>query len=68
MVSSNRPPKPHYDPTHPDADETGHVYLPDVNVMKEMADMISANRNFEANVTALNTTKSMALKALEIGR
>lgn len=68
VVSSNEPPILKYDPTHPDANKDGYVALPNVNVMKEMADMISAQRAYEANISALNTTKGMALKALEIGR
>ena len=57
-----------YDPGHPDADEKGYVKMPNVDVMTEMVNMISASRAYEANVTAINSTKSMALKALEIGR
>lgn len=68
VVSSNAPPILKYDPTHPDANKDGYVAMPDVNVMKEMADMISAQRAYEANISALNTTKGMAIKALEIGR
>jgi flagellar basal-body rod protein FlgC len=68
VVSSDSPPVLKYDPTHPDANKDGYVAYPDVNVMKEMANMISAQRAYEANITSLNTTKQMALKALEIGR
>lgn len=68
VVHDNAPPVLKYDPTHPDANEEGYVAMPNVNVMKEMADMISAQRAYEANISALNTTKSMALKALEIGK
>jgi flagellar basal-body rod protein FlgC len=57
-----------YDPEHPDADANGYVRLPNVDVSREMIDMISATRFYEANVTALNATKSMAMKALEIGK
>ena len=57
-----------YDPEHPDADENGYVRMPNVNIIEEMVNMISANRSYEANVTAINTNKSMALQALEIGR
>jgi flagellar basal-body rod protein FlgC len=57
-----------YDPGHPDADEKGYVRMPNVDVMTEMVNMISASRAYEANVTAINSAKSMALKALEIGR
>ena len=55
-----------YDPTHPDADENGYVMKPNVNVVEEMVNMISANRAYEANITAVNTTKSMIEKTLEI--
>ncbi|MGM0880884.1 MAG: flagellar basal body rod protein FlgC [Bacillota bacterium] len=57
-----------YNPTHPDADTNGYVNMPNVDVMKEMVDMIAATRSYEANVTALNATKSMFVKALEIGK
>ncbi len=58
-----------HDPTHPDADPTtGYVAMPDVNPMVEMANMIEAQRAYESNVTAINTTKQMAMKTLEIGR
>ncbi|WP_404330217.1 flagellar basal body rod protein FlgC [Mesobacillus maritimus] len=57
-----------YDPTHPDADENGYVRLPNVDPIKEMVDLMSATRSYEANVTALNSSKNMFMKALEIGR
>jgi flagellar basal-body rod protein FlgC len=57
-----------YDPTHPDADSEGYVNMPNVNILNEMADMMAATRAYEANVSALNSEKSMFLKALEIGR
>lgn len=57
-----------YDPTHPDADQNGYVRMPNVNIVTEMVDMISAARSYEANVTAINTAKSMIAKAIEIGR
>lgn len=57
-----------YDPSHPDAGEDGYVRLPNVDIAQEMVDMISATRAYEANVTALNAMKAMALKALEIGK
>lgn len=57
-----------YDPSHPDANEEGYVAYPDINVMQEMVDMIQASRNYEANVSAMNTSKNMALSAIEIGR
>jgi len=61
-----------YDPTHPDAIKTGpregYVEYPNVNVVEEMVDMISASRSYEANIALVNGSKSMFLKALEIGR
>lgn len=68
IVEDKTPFKKVYQPTHPDADENGFIYLPNVDVLKEMVDMISATRAYEANVTAMNSTKSMLMKALEIGR
>lgn len=57
-----------YDPNHPDADAEGNVAMPNIQVMSEMVNMIAATRAYEANATALNEAKQMALKALEIGR
>ena len=57
-----------YDPDHPDADENGYVSYPNVNETTELIDMMAATRAYEANVTALNSMKSMMLKALEIGK
>jgi flagellar basal-body rod protein FlgC len=57
-----------YDPTHPDADANGYVQMPNVDEVTEMVDMMSATRSYEASVTALNATKGMAMKALEIGK
>lgn len=57
-----------YDPGHPDADANGYVKMPNVNVVEEMVDMVSATRAYEANVTALNATKSMIASAIDMGR
>ncbi len=57
-----------YDPSHPDADENGYVEYPNVNTVTEMTNLIDASRSYEANVTAFNASKSMALKGLEIGK
>ena len=57
-----------YDPSNPDADEEGYVTYPNVDTVTEMTNMIDASRSFEANVTAFNATKSMALKGLEVGK
>ena len=55
-----------YDPTHPDADADGYVHYPDVNVVDEMARMISANRIYEANLTSVNAAKEMIKRSLDI--
>lgn len=55
-----------YDPTHPDANADGYVAFPNVDETEEIIDLMAASRSFDANVTALNATKSMAVKALEI--
>ncbi len=68
IVDDDAPLKRVFDPNHPDADEEGFVLMPNVNILNEMADLIVATRSYEANVTALNASKSMFLKALEIGR
>lgn len=57
-----------YDPSHPDADEDGYVFYPNVNIIAEMTNMIDASRAYEANATAFNASKSMALKGLEMGK
>ena len=57
-----------FDPDHPDADENGMVLFPNVDVPEQMVDMISARRAYEANVTAIEAVKSMALKAMDISR
>ncbi|MHB8170483.1 MAG: flagellar basal body rod protein FlgC [Thermincolia bacterium] len=68
IVKDNSPLKMIYNPEHPDANPDGYVRMPNVNTVTEMVDMISATRAYEANVTAVNSAKNMALKALEIGR
>ncbi len=60
-------PQMKYEPDHPNADETGYVAYPNINLMEEMANMIQATRSYEANVSALNATKDMAMSALNIG-
>lgn len=68
IVEDQSPFKKEYNPNHPDADEEGYVSLPNVEVVNEMINLISASRAYEANITAVNTTKAMAMKALEIGK
>ena len=68
IVEDQSPLRKVYDPTNADADANGYVTMPNVNVLNEMADMISATRAYEANVTAMTSEKSMFTKALEIGK
>jgi len=68
VLADTSPPRMEYEPDNPLADERGYVAYPNINVVNEMVDMISAARAYEANVTALNAAKDIALKALEIGR
>jgi flagellar basal-body rod protein FlgC len=68
VIKDPAPPRRVYEPGNPDADQDGYVLYPDIDVTTEMTDMISAQRAYQANVTALNSIKSMAQKALEIGR
>lgn len=68
VVEDETPFKKIYDPGHPDADEDGYVLMPNVDTIKEMVDMITASRGYEANIAAVNAAKGMATKALEIGR
>ncbi|MBC9250399.1 flagellar basal body rod protein FlgC [Pseudomonas alcaligenes] len=59
---------PRYEPNHPAADEKGYVYYPNVNVVEEMADMISASRAFQTNVEMMNTAKQMMQRVLTLGQ
>lgn len=68
IVEDDSPFKLVYEPGHPDADENGYVKMPNVDTVKEMVDLISAQRSYDANITAMNASKSMLMKALEIGR
>ncbi len=68
IIEDNEPPQKIYNPSHPDADESGYVAMPNISVLKETVDMMSATRSYEANTTVIKSAKRMALKALEIGR
>ena len=68
ISESEKPFEKTYDPGHPDADREGYVTLPNVNVLEEMTDMISATRSYEANVNVINTTKHLFQKSLEIAK
>lgn len=62
------PPRLVHDPSHPYADEQGYVAYPNINILNEITDTMTAVRAYESNVTALNAAKSIAMKALEIAR
>ncbi len=68
VVDDGRAPILVHEPDHPDADENGFVAYPDINMMEEMAGLMSAARSYEANVSAITAAKEMAKKALELGR
>ena len=57
-----------FDPSHPDADQNGYVFLPNVNLVQEMVNMLNANRGYEANAAVIKAAKEMAMRAMEIGR
>ena len=65
---SAKAPRRVYDPQHPDADKEGYVAYPDINVMEEMADLMSAVRSYEANLAVFNATKGLVRRLLDIGR
>jgi len=67
IVQNNAPPTERYDPGNPLADEHGNVYAPNVNVIEEMTDMISASRSYQDNVEVLNTGKDLMLATLKLG-
>jgi flagellar basal-body rod protein FlgC len=68
IIEDQTPPRKVYNPSHPDAKADGYVEMPNISVMEEMVDMMSATRSYQANATAVKMAKRMALKALEIGR
>lgn len=68
IVEDESPLEMVYDPGHPDANAEGYVQMPNVNLLQETIDAMSASRSYEANVTAVNAVKLMASKALEVGR
>lgn len=68
VAIDERPPVLRYQPSHPDANEEGYVAMPNIKPMEEMTNLMLASRSYEANVAAFNATKSMALRALDIGK
>lgn len=67
VISSDKPPILKYEPHHPDANKDGYVAYPNINPMIEMTEMLNTQRHHEANINAINVSKRMAMKALEIG-
>ncbi|WP_261842442.1 flagellar basal body rod protein FlgC [Aliamphritea ceti] len=68
IVESDAPLRQEYNPNHPMANEDGYVFYPNVNVVEEMADMISASRSFQINAEIMNTAKQMTQRALTLGQ
>ena len=68
IIEDQSEPRLVFNPNHPDANETGYVAMPNVDLMTEMVNLVASTRGFEANVTAMNATKSMAQRAIELGR
>jgi len=68
IISDRKAPMLKYEPDHPDANPEGYVAYPNINLMEEMTNMIQATRSYEANVSAMQATKDLALSSLEIGR
>jgi len=68
IIEDTSEPRKAFNPSHPDADAEGNVAMPNVNLVEEMVNLVTATRSYEANVTAINAAKSMALRAIELGR
>ncbi|MDE0562069.1 flagellar basal body rod protein FlgC [Exiguobacterium sp. B2(2022)] len=68
IIEDDAPYKLAYNPSHPDADERGYVQMPNVDLLKEMVDLMGATRSYEANIAAMNASKAMLVKAMEIGK
>lgn len=68
VIEDPAPPRLVYDPTHPMADANGYVTMPNVNVVEEMTNMISASRAYQINLDMMNTAKSLALRTLTLGQ
>ena len=68
IVESDQPLQKRYEPDHPEADEDGYVFYPNVNMVEEMADMISASRSFQLNVEVMNSAKTMMQQLITLGQ
>lgn len=68
IVESQTELRSEYNPGHPLADENGYIYMPNVNIVEEMANMISASRSYQSNVEVMNTAKQMLMRTLTLGQ
>ncbi|MDG6777595.1 flagellar basal body rod protein FlgC [Thiomicrorhabdus sp. zzn3] len=68
IVESQAPLKMEYNPNHPMANEEGYIYRPNVNVVEEMANMLSASRSYETNIEVMNTSKQLLLRTIQLGQ
>ena len=68
VIEDQEEPRLVYNPSHPDANDLGYVAMPNIDQMTEMVNMVTTQRSFEANITAINASKTMALRAIDLGR
>ena len=68
VVEDQSEPRLVYNPSHPDANDLGYVAMPNIDQMTEIVNMVTTQRSFEANITALNASKAMAIRAIDLGR
>ena len=68
VAESKAPPIMEYNPNHPMADKNGYIYKPNVNVVEEMANMMSASRSYETNIEVMNTSKQLLLRTIQLGK
>lgn len=68
VVESQAPPVMEYNPNHPMADDKGYIYRPNVNIVEEMANMMSASRSYETNIEVMNTSKQLLLRTIQMGK
>lgn len=67
IIESEMPLEPEYNPNHPMADEDGYIYKPNVNIVEDMANMISASRSYQSNIEVINASKQMLMRTLTLG-
>ncbi len=68
IVESQEPLKMEYSPNHPMANDEGYIFRPNVNVVEEMANMMSASRSYETNIEVMNTSKQLLLRTIQLGK